>query len=239
MWDFASSSSNYGALREAQYQATQGYGWLTEVSIPFSAMGFETQIQNTVQYGSGNDYSPTNAPDAGGGPLANQAAALMAASDDMATLFGGMEPDERARDAPARRAAARHTRHGPFRRCSRRHVRCPALRAGRECDRNAALSLLPILLHRGRHGWDRGVRWRPLRIGRAVRQRRTGEQYLRRRNGARDVGWKRLERLRRCFDLGGARASRAARRMGRVVAAWSCRVWRSGKGLASNPKMPL
>jgi hypothetical protein len=80
VWDFASSSSNYAALRQAGIDATMGRGWLLETSSPFSMYNLSSPLQSLAM------YDPLNsgyADDMGNGA----SAALMA---DLDKLFGGI-----------------------------------------------------------------------------------------------------------------------------------------------------
>lgn len=49
-WDFAQSASNYKALRQAGFDATQGRGWLMETASPFSPWVLTGPLQSLAQY---------------------------------------------------------------------------------------------------------------------------------------------------------------------------------------------
>ena len=85
-------------LRDAKYTATQGYGWLTEVSIPLSVVTFESADPKPGPI-QPEERIYAHGADAGAGPFAAQAAALAAASEDMNVLFRRHEHDRRTRDA--------------------------------------------------------------------------------------------------------------------------------------------
>jgi uncharacterized membrane protein YgcG len=50
VWDFATSASNYKALRQAGFDATLGRGWLMEASSPFSEYTLTGPLQDLVMY---------------------------------------------------------------------------------------------------------------------------------------------------------------------------------------------
>jgi hypothetical protein len=81
IWDYDQSRSNYTDLRSVGYQDSKGFGWLTESSQSYSALGLRSQIQNAVDFlgpeqsGYGEDWQ----------------AASKAAAEDMDTLFAGIE----------------------------------------------------------------------------------------------------------------------------------------------------
>jgi MYXO-CTERM domain-containing protein len=81
VWDFATSSSNYKALRQAGYDATNGRGWLVEASTPFSTYSIGGPLQQLAM------YDPVNSgygDDMGNG-------AQQAVMDDLQKLYGSID----------------------------------------------------------------------------------------------------------------------------------------------------
>lgn len=80
VWDFASSSSNYAALRQAGFDDTNGRGWLLETSAPFSTYVIAQPLQDlTISDPAHSGY----ADDMGNG-------APGALTSDLDKLFGGI-----------------------------------------------------------------------------------------------------------------------------------------------------
>jgi MYXO-CTERM domain-containing protein len=83
VWNYESFDSNYTELRTQAYEATSGFGWLVEASKAYSAINFEAQVLNVVDFvgpqqsGYGDDDQDWEA-------------ARLAAEEDMRVMFSGM-----------------------------------------------------------------------------------------------------------------------------------------------------
>jgi hypothetical protein len=83
VWNWDTSSSNYNDLRQMAYDASGGFAWLTEASRGYSSVNFTGNILNIVDFTdvSQHGYLPTE-----------DQSSYELASEDMATLFAGMDP---------------------------------------------------------------------------------------------------------------------------------------------------
>ncbi len=84
VWDFAASSSNYTALKLAGFNRTNGRGWLSEASTPFSEYLLQNQLTGLVQ---------TDPMDSGYGD-ATGTGAVTELNDDLAALWGNVDPNQ-------------------------------------------------------------------------------------------------------------------------------------------------
>ncbi len=85
VWNYGTNDSNYGALRQSAYDASQGFGWLVEAAAPYSVDGFRNNILNVV------DFAPDQSGYAGEDPFDWEAARANAEAD-LDVLFGGLDP---------------------------------------------------------------------------------------------------------------------------------------------------
>jgi MYXO-CTERM domain-containing protein len=90
IWDYATSSSNYATLRQDQEQASNGFAWEMESSLPLNETQFDTYVDNggspypLFDNDAGTDYASATTDD-GGTETAEQVR-----DADLATLFEGM-----------------------------------------------------------------------------------------------------------------------------------------------------
>lgn len=81
VWNYDEDRSNYTDLRQAGYEESKGFAWMTESARPYSSIGFRSQIENVLDFlgpeqsGYGGDYQEAHA----------------AMLEDMDTLFAGMD----------------------------------------------------------------------------------------------------------------------------------------------------
>jgi MYXO-CTERM domain-containing protein len=82
VWDWAASDSNYAKLKEAGFEDSNGAGWLVETALQFSSTNFESNIYNSIDFGQ-SGY---------GGPMSTYEEVQAEAQEDMAKLFGTLDP---------------------------------------------------------------------------------------------------------------------------------------------------
>ncbi len=85
VWSYDANESNYAALRQSAYDASQGFGWLVEAASPYSVDAFRNNVLNVV------DFVPEQSGYAGDDPT-DWEGIRQAAADDLDVLFGGLDP---------------------------------------------------------------------------------------------------------------------------------------------------
>jgi hypothetical protein len=83
VWDYATGSSNYLDLRQMAYDASGGFAWLTEASRGYSPYAFSDNVLNLVNFLSETQHGYLSTEEKSSYELA---------TEDMATLFAGMDP---------------------------------------------------------------------------------------------------------------------------------------------------
>ena len=50
LWNYDTNESNYSELRRSAYEASQGFGWLTESASPYNVSAFKQNVLNVVDF---------------------------------------------------------------------------------------------------------------------------------------------------------------------------------------------
>ena len=83
VWDWDTESSNYAALRQASYDASNGHAWQVESVVDLSVHQYRNWMSQIIEF---------NGPDATGYDGLHFDEAMLAADEDMDRLFAGMDP---------------------------------------------------------------------------------------------------------------------------------------------------
>lgn len=83
VWDWDSYSSNYDVLLKGMFQASDGFGWLTQAATPYSKDDLSWRINQVIDFNPGQT---------GWGDPDNGVSEYDDAAADLDTLFAGMDP---------------------------------------------------------------------------------------------------------------------------------------------------